>query len=316
MSMSRALVGRILIWAATASARALPSSGDAGEASPSAMLNTIPDLCLCNTMNGTCRLLPAPDMSIARAAAGPSYVIVTGHDTGSNDNGSVVWILAVNHGATGGMAYQIFSYLSGEWGPAKLSARLPKGTASARTFGHDAVCRGGTVYWLSTSRLEIGLVCRAFAFAMDVRTERTWTMQLPEKHAVRKVDRDNPRYFSCSLTPVTSRDGRLSLIVSLPSPQIEVWVLGGDGRWTLQRRIDVPELLPDHCRRRARPDWLRAYCYSSGCLFADVDERDVVIAVDEDSLCSNPMQQIVHSRVSYYPYEMDYSTFVSKMKYF
>jgi hypothetical protein len=38
------------------------------------------------------------------------------------------------------------------------------------------------------------------------------------------------------------------VVTSLPGHKIHVWVLIDDGRWMLQRTIDVQDLLPRCCR--------------------------------------------------------------------
>ncbi|OEL36581.1 hypothetical protein BAE44_0002400 [Dichanthelium oligosanthes] len=100
------------------------------------------------------------------------------------------------------MTYQIFSSASGAWGPVKRSARLEKGRAPAYWDGKPkdvVVCRGA-VYWLGVSfnyGRRGGRSRRAFA--IDVRTEWTWTTELPEKYVV--LDRDN---LDCSLALATA----------------------------------------------------------------------------------------------------------------
>lgn len=76
----------------------------------------------------------------------------------------------------------------------------------------------------------------------------------------------------------------------------------------------MPELVPEHCWKLGR-GLLKSYYFRSGQLFVGVDERDLLIDIDED-LLDRRIQRIILSRVSSYPYEMDCSTYIAKMKYF
>ncbi|CAN6270821.1 unnamed protein product [Urochloa humidicola] len=277
------------------------------------------DLCLCDFVTGSCKVIPAaaPDVS----EAGASYILVTG---GGGSDVSEVRIVAVKHGedVTPGMTYQIFSTASGAWGPVERSGRLLEGEGMGPAYRNGetkdvVVCRGSVVCWLGN------VVCGGYrrrrrrqVFAIDVRTGRAWTTELPEKY----VALDCRRTWYPSLALATSGgDGQLALVVSLPSQQIEVWVLVGDnGQWMLRRTIYVQDLLPedDEKKHTVGQVWLRIFCPRSGCMLGDINGQDLLIPVDED--IPRPVQRIIGyiHRVSCYPYEMDWSTYVSRMKYF
>ncbi|CAL5034081.1 unnamed protein product [Urochloa decumbens] len=271
------------------------------------------DLCLCDAVTGSCRVIPAAAPEVSEAGA--SYVLVTGGDD------SEVLILAVKHGEDikAGMTYQIFSTASGAWGPVERSARLveEEGMGPAYRNGEPkdvVVCRGSVVYWLGVVVVGGRSRRRRRAFAVDVRTRRAWATELPDKYVALDC---RTWYCSLALAATSGGDGQLSLVVSLPSRQIEVWVLvgDGDGEWTLRRTIDVQDLLPeDEEISLGRVLWLRTFCPRSGCMLGDIDGHHLVIPVDED--IPRPVQTIIGSRVSCYPYEMDWSTYVSRMKYF
>ncbi|PUZ45843.1 hypothetical protein GQ55_8G257100 [Panicum hallii var. hallii] len=206
-----------------------------------------------------------------------------GGDAG--DHSAVVfWILAVKreHDVERGVVYQIFSAASGEWGRVvKRSARFEEGLT------HASMC----------------------VFAVDVRTERTWRMELPEEYLVLA---SGTCYYYYRLVLETSGDGRLSFILQRGHHQIEVWVLVGDGERTMRRAIDLYGFFP----REGRV-WfmIRGFCPRSGCLFGDVDhQKELLIDVDRGSL--RPTGRIDIGSVTRYPYEMDWSTYLSKMKYF
>ncbi|CAN6227436.1 unnamed protein product [Urochloa humidicola] len=277
------------------------------------------DLCLCDAVTGTCRVLPAaaPDVS----QAGASYVLVTVGGGGSDN--SELCILAVKRGedVTPGMTYQIFSTASGAWGPVERSARFEEeGMGPAYRNGEPkdvVVCRGSVVCWLGN------VVCggsrrrrRRQVFAIDVRTRRAWTTELPEKYVALEC-----RTWYPSIALATSGgDGELALVVSLPSQRIEVWVLVGDdgSQWMLRRTIYVQDLLPeddDEEEHTLGQVWLRTFCPRSGCMLGDINGQDLLIPIDEEDI-PRPVQTIIGCRVSCYPYEMDWSTYVSRMKYF
>lgn len=134
-------------------------------------------------------------------------------------------------------------------------------------------------------------------FAIDVVTERTWTTELPETYAV------PTSWNSYWIVPATSEDGRLS-VISLPvDRRNEVWVLGGGNKWMLQRVINMHQMT------------MKVFCPRSGCcLFRDTRYNDVLVDVNTGSL--RPTERFGDGRVTLYSYEMDWSTYISKMKYF
>ncbi|CAO2142872.1 unnamed protein product [Urochloa humidicola] len=113
----------------------------------------------------------------------------------------------------------------------------------------------------------------------------------------------------------TTEDGRLSLILHMPGGQIEVWVLlGRHGVWMRRRTIDVKGLLPEFYCQQVGQVRLSGFCPRSGCLFGDVDGQDLLIDVERGSVHLTGRFGV--GRVTKYPYEMDWSTYISKMKYF
>jgi hypothetical protein len=135
---------------------------------------------------------------------------------------------------------------------------------------NNVVVLAGSVYWLirlfATEGRHSSTAHRC-VFAIDVRTERTWTTELSEKHKV-------PGSYTCrSLILAMLEDGRLSLILQLSALKIEVWVLGGGGggEWTLGRAIDMHILIPG-CPKEGEV-WLiiSGFCPRSGVLFSDID---------------------------------------------
>ncbi|OEL13885.1 hypothetical protein BAE44_0025098 [Dichanthelium oligosanthes] len=121
----------------------------------------------------------------------------------------------------------------------------------------------------------------------------------------------NNRYGRLVLA--TSEDGRLSLIVQLRDHQIEVWVLVGDSEWMLRRAIDLHNLIPSFPEGNI---WLliSGFCPRSGRLFGDIHQKDLLIDADRGSL--RPTGRIGVGHVTKYPYEMDWSAYISRMKCF
>lgn len=201
-----------------------------------------------------------------------------------------------------GVTYQLFSFLSGEWGPVKRSAKFKRGIAMADMRGrlNDMVVCRGSVYCLIRVSHD-----RQCVFSIDVLTERTWTTKLPDKFALPS---------SGNIVLATSEDGQLSVISPLVDHLIEVWVLGGGGdEWTLQRAINLHNLIPS-CPKWRR-DVIRAFCPRSGCLFVDIDNKDVLL-IDINTGSLRLIRGMCVGPVNLYPYEVDWSTYISKMKYF
>ncbi|CAN6382078.1 unnamed protein product [Urochloa humidicola] len=279
----------------------------------------VKDLCLCNPLDGTCRLIPA-------AASGAhvtwTYVLVT------DDDSAAVWVLAVRQeeDVKRGVIYQIFSPASGQWGPLKRSAKFEEGVARADMtvagVHNDMVVCQGSVYCLVRlfGHRWPRRAPKRCLFAINMRTEHTWTMELTED--IWKSNR---------IILATAEDDRLSLIFQQERDHmIELWVLVGDGEWTLRRAIDMHSLIPD-CPKEGR-FWfvIRGFCPKSGCLFGNFgqedllidinmvlfgnfDLKDLLIDINTGSLRRTGRFTIDHE--SKYPYEMDWSMYLSKMKY-
>ena len=285
------------------------------------------DLCLCNPMTGSCSFLTAarPARCSDSSSVQCTYVLATGYDDDDHsqpdcgDGGGLapkVQVVAAV-GKQNIMMYRVFSSTSGDWGPVKHSAKLGVDVVKVYIHVHTepkhvVVC-GSAVYWMvdlfTTDKGE-----RTCIFAMDLRTERTWTTELPEECDVRHC-------LTCELVLATSEDGRrLSLIASQASRrQIEVWVLiGDDSRWILQQTMELQSWLLPNCRSLTYivP---KGFCPRSGFLFGVVIDDQLlyhkfVVSVDGSS---PRLMQTVDSKYCYsLQYEMDWSTYISKMKYF
>jgi hypothetical protein len=200
------------------------------------------------------------------------------------------------------------------WGPIKCSAKLWNDDQLTKAYMNNVpkdmvICRG-VVYWLVLSIPTDYLWGQRWcALAMDMRTERTWIMELPMKHAP----------GSHSLMLAASEDGQLSLIMSmLVINQINVWVLTGKSQWMLQREIEAQNWLPAACYPKVVR--LRAFCPRSGCMLIFVDGQDLLVAVGSSSPQAMATTRLVDDgRVVdafRYPYEMDWSSYISEMKYF
>jgi hypothetical protein len=165
------------------------------------------------------------------------------------------------------------------------------------------VAGDAVVYWLVESMVDYaGGRVRRFVVALDVRTERTWTVQVPERLA---ATISCIGYYTIALA--TSEDGsRLSLILQRLGHKIDVWELigGGDGQWMLRRTIDVRGLVRISV----------FVCPRSGCLFGDIDGHDLLVDVNGGSV--RPTESFGVARLTNYPYEMDWPTYISKMKHF
>ncbi|KAL6654271.1 hypothetical protein ACP70R_007736 [Stipagrostis hirtigluma subsp. patula] len=265
------------------------------------------DLCLCNPMAGSCAFLPAA------AFQAHAYVVVTGYDLPASDDDDdlAVRILAVeSEYIEDGMTYQLFSFASGAggagaWGPVKRSPEFKKGLKARMRRCGEVIC-GGAVHWpgVSAGLLECTV-------AIDVRTGRTWTTPVPQQCTGTWHD------FCCL---AKSGDGQLSVVLALSGHRVRIWVLvGGDEGWAPPRTIDVPSLVP-HCEPRHGWSSLRlsSFCPRSGCVLAAVpgQELRIDVADEKGSRRRRPVECIGSSRVATFPYEMDWSTYISRMKYF
>ncbi|CAN6226756.1 unnamed protein product [Urochloa humidicola] len=274
------------------------------------------DLCLRNPLTGSHKILPASSFKEC------VYALVTKHDlmitpSGGNDNSAIWMVLAVKLGDNigGGMTYQIFSSESGKWGPIKRSGKLEEGLDHARIYEtpKDVVVCDGAICLLGVACIG-DVLCRR-TFAIDVCTERTWTIELPEKYGDLETCTS---YFPASrLALATSEDGRrLSLIVSVQGYQMEVWDHIAESRhWVLRRTVDVCNLLPRNTVTGYSSSLgLSLFCPRSGCMFVHLDGQDLLIGVYGGS--ARPIKRVAGGSVKWYPYEMDWSTYISRMKYY
>lgn len=281
-------------------------------------------LCLCNPLAGTCRFLPPPAFGVS--SRNPCrFVLVTDHD---DPDAGGVRILAVKESydyryrvRLRGVVYQVFFSDSGEWGPVRCSAAVESDRVRVCLCDGEkdvVVCRGSVVYWLVVtvvhSRHGENVRGRRFVLAIDVSNnkEQSWTVELPETITAMGL------YVSDSMIAMaTTEDGRLSLVTQLPGQAMQVWVLGDNGgEWAMRRRMDVEELLiPRNCLDVGRQVvHISGFCPRSGCLIGDVDGEDILIDVERSVVRKTGRYGV--GRVTKYPYEMDWATYISKMKYF
>ncbi|KAL6654654.1 hypothetical protein ACP70R_008119 [Stipagrostis hirtigluma subsp. patula] len=260
--------------------------------------STVQDLCLYNPMTGGLDFVPAA------AFRAHTYVLVTGYDLTPSDgdeHASMVHIFAARMDAMEGgyvMSYQIFSTSGGGatsgWGPVSRSSdKLRKDAVARMSQGHEVIC-GGAIHWLGSSMRNGLFTC---TIAIDMRTGRTWTTRLPENY-----------HGHTMFVMATSMDGRLSVVSSCRfSRRIQVWVLIGAGRWTLRRTIDV------YRPSAAINVQLIRFCPRSGCVLAK--QSDKVLHIDIERCLCSPVWCIGPS-IDFWPYEMDWATYISKMKFF
>jgi hypothetical protein len=304
----------------------IPAAASAGGVDPTALYNwplssrdgflllgsldrdVVVGLCLCNPMTGDCRLLPA-----AAAFRQDAYVLVTGYDdlspspSESDDMAVRIQIVAVRRDYSDGsraLQYQHFSSTSsssgiGSWGPVKRSPEFVERFGMTISPGREVVC-GGAIYWLGDSTNCIQPHYSIVA-AMDVRTGRTWTIKLPTECWTRC-------HREWQVLATTS-DGRLSSLRG-SKDYIQVWVHTKGARWFLQRKIHVPNL-------RLRNEYM--FFPRSGLLLVEEEDGGPELLVDVETgriMCphANVLNQGVGSLLC--PYEMDWSTFLSKMNPF
>ncbi|OEL29678.1 hypothetical protein BAE44_0009303 [Dichanthelium oligosanthes] len=260
------------------------------------------DLCLCSLVTGDRKFLPAATFKA------DTYVLVTGYDLtlsdGGGDHDLKALVLAVKEkDIKAGMTYQIFSTCDGAWGEVMRSPVFKKGLATRIYPGSEVICHGSEVHWLGMAA-DAGVV--KCTVAIDVRTCRTWLTALPQ------VCWPLDCYSSLNVSPIrlaTSRNGQLSVVTSIGTNQIEVWVLAGGDQWMLRTTINVESLLS---RRQL---WFSSFCPRSGCLLGHVQGQDLLIDMERGSCRLAGCIDTNHGgRI--YPYEMDWSTYISKMKLF
>ncbi|KAL6634371.1 hypothetical protein ACP70R_027042 [Stipagrostis hirtigluma subsp. patula] len=263
-------------------------------------------LCLYNPMTGACTFLAAA------ALEAWTYVLVTGYDLSPSDGDGhdpalAVHIFAVTmEEAETGMAfrYQVFTTSSagggtGTWGPVKRSpVKLRKGLKVEMSHGREVICQGA-IHWLCYSAASRRHTC---TIAVDVHTGRSWTTELPKQW------RHWNNYYETNLLALaTSMDGRLSVVRPKRRNQIEVWVLVGADQWTLWQTtaMDPNINLVKLC----------SFCPRSGCVLEESDRKLICINVERGSL---PPVKCIDNVFGYChcPYEMDWSTYISRMKHF
>jgi hypothetical protein len=169
------------------------------------------------------------------------------------------------------------------------------------------------VYWLAGPKSSAGLI--TCTVGLDICTGRAWATKLPSQC----------EFIHTSTTPyvlTTSGNGGLSLLQPLPDHHrnIQVWVLDGDGEaveWTMQHKISIH--VPNHPADE-NPGFLctNVVCPRSGFLL-NVLSSGRQQRINLDSRASQPVQHIDKRgryQTDYYPYEMDWSTYISNMKNF
>ncbi|CAN6363750.1 unnamed protein product [Urochloa humidicola] len=275
-------------------------------------------LCLCNPMTGECTFLAAAAVKNCR------YILITGgydlSPSGNTRDDAAVRVLAmavtgtVRNWKERMITYQLFSFTSGRggagaWGPVKRSGKLDKLLIKSYMDGSHSimVCRD-TVHWLAGTWVGHGhrVTCTV---GLDVCNGRAWTTELPEQCQF------NYHGGPGSSILATDRDGRLSLIRSMPDHRIYVWVLTGDEQWNLQRTISVPSQMIDSTPDSLGFTCLRAFCPRSGIVVGALSSQELRIDIDgrSESLVKRTGERCGYR---YSPYEMDWSTYLSKLKYF
>ncbi|KAL6654652.1 hypothetical protein ACP70R_008117 [Stipagrostis hirtigluma subsp. patula] len=259
------------------------------------------DLCLCNPMTGARTF-------IAAAAFKPdAYVLVSGYDLSPSDDPAVRIVAAeaehIDTDVT--IRYQLFSPTSGAaagtgaWGPVMRSPVF-KGLMMTRMYRCGEVISRGAVHWLAVSTADIMYTC---TLAVDVRTGRTCRTELPEPCRI--------HCFDGPLLLATCRDGCLSVlrVVWDWSPGVQVWVLAGGDQWMLQQTIDVENFI-----------WMKeAVGPRSGCILVEVKGQELLVDIESGSsrlLRDLDPKDDLNGGGWRFPYEMDWSTYLSKLKQF
>ncbi|CAL4991079.1 unnamed protein product [Urochloa decumbens] len=264
------------------------------------------DLCLCNPMTGACTFLPT-------AAFRPeAYVLITGYDVSVSECDDmavrirIVAVKSIYDCSSISLQYQHFCSTSwsgtGSWGPVMRSDKIKKQLIVDADQGTELVC-GSTIYWLGHSTSIVPAY--SSVAAMDVCTGRTRTIELPKQCR-------NKYNFSDHVLAMTS-DGRLSLLRNARRCRgrghIQVWVHNTGAQWFVLRTIKVPNL----CFQNG-VFWPR-----SGCLLAE-EEGGQQLLINIETGSSRPITcpyATVSNEAGFrYPYEMDWSTYLSMMNPF
>ncbi|CAL4982636.1 unnamed protein product [Urochloa decumbens] len=244
--------------------------------------------CLCNPLTGDCTLVPYPDFKE------DTCVLVTGYDFDPPNDDPGVRILAMRVDAIFGYVTTLIE--TATFGPV-IEVESERSLKAYKFFDDaEVICRGA-VHWLC--KLVNGRKC---VLALHLSTGRTWTIKLPKQC----------QQGYCNVL-AASRDGRITLVNQSASNDktIHVWEHIDGKKWTLQRTIHV---LPNL-------DGLNvAFGPRSGWLLAEVceeEEEELLIDV-ERGVCRPIMHLYAKNALGEFrmPYEMDWSTYLSKMKQF
>ncbi|CAL5057567.1 unnamed protein product [Urochloa decumbens] len=259
-------------------------------------------LCLCSLMTGDRMFLPAAAFRACTYVLLTAYDLATSDDAGAGDKLEALILAVKEKNVEGGMTYQTFCTRDGAWGHVTRSPRF--GHVTRIYTGSEVICRGGAVHWLAMGN-DAGVVERTVA--LDARTGRAWMTELPE--GCGELDCYGALHDS-PLRLATAGDGRLSVVRSFGGGAVEVWVLAGGGGdlCSLRRTIKVPRCGGDV--------WFSAFCPRSGCLLGHVGGKEIIVDTERGSCCLiGAVDDTNHGRCLY-PYEMDWSTYLAKMKHF
>ncbi|CAN6184803.1 unnamed protein product [Urochloa humidicola] len=262
-------------------------------------------LCLCNPLTGDFTFLPYPDFKE------DTYVLVSGYDFDPPNNDPGVRILTMRmdaiRGRLGGyvttVTYQLSTpttAVAGEtviW-EAVTKVNIKRCLTNYTTFNDTGVICCGAVHWLYESVNGDNCV-----LALHMGTGRTWTIEVPEQcqHGYSNV-------------LAASRDGRITLVNQSTryDKEIHVWVHIDGDQWTLQGTIDVVTDLSQ---------FNTVFCPRSGWVLADVHEEEEELLIDVEGGSSKPITRPYakddqDDYIFRFPYEMDWSTYLSRMKHF
>ncbi|CAN6343205.1 unnamed protein product [Urochloa humidicola] len=259
------------------------------------------DLCLCNPLTGDCTFLPYPAFVPDKCVLATSYDLngPAGDDQGvrivaMEGQQSTEGFLTVNYQLSSPTRASAGKTAAAIWGPVKHSLECKKCHGGYLIFNGAPIICNSMIHWL-----DLSIDGNACVFIIDMRTGRTWTIQVPEES----------RYGYPDHVLAKSRDGHITIVNQsiFLDRMINVWVLIDGKQWTLQRMIDVPNI------NRLNP----FFCTRSGWVLANVCyQQELLINVQTGS---HQLIMYPHDKDPYserYPYEMDWSTYLSRMKHF